>query len=385
MLKLRSMKLFPPALALLGAILACSLPGSTPAAEPSPAAVIPTATRLPTTVPSETPVPPTLIPPTDTPLPPVIGADTVTRLSIASTFGEGEALRSLAFSPDGTVLASAGGNTEDFAIRLWDVASGVFVRTLEAHTSIVWDVAFSPDGRWLASVSSDGTAKIWDWRTGSVVKSLDFPDQVVSVAFSPDGRTLVVGGVDGFPNASVWTFSVPSWQSEMKLSEYWNIPALVFSPDGQFLVGGGTSRNVRIWRLSDGATLFTLSHSGQVSTLAVSPDGSTVATGSCEESGEAGRCARGGVWLWDLNSGRLLRKFSDFPDAVVGLAYSVDGSLLIASARDGTLRFYSTSDDQSVFETHSESTGGVLAASSDGRLLATTAFDNTIDLWRVGP
>jgi WD40 repeat protein len=362
MAKLSIMKMLTPALALLASLLACSLTGSTPTAAPSPTPVIPTAAE-----------------------PPMIGANTVARLSIASTFGEGEALRSLAFSPDGTVLASAGGNTEDFAIRIWDVGSGQLLHTLDGHTSIVWQIAFSPDGQMLASVSSDGTAKIWDWRTGADTKSLDFPDQVVSVTFSPDGQTLAVGGVEAWPNAAIWTFSVPSWQPEMKLSEYWNIPAIVYSPDGQVLVGGGTSRNVGIWRTSDGAKMFTLYHSGQVSSLAISPDGTTVASGVCEESGDSGTCARGAVWLWDMHTGKLMHKFSDFTDAVVGLAYSANGSLLIASARNGMLRFYSTSDNQIVFETNSQGAGGVLAASRDGRSLATTAYDSMIDLWRIGP
>ncbi len=385
MVKSLRMSLLAPALALLAALLACSLPGSTPAAESSPTPVIPTATEPPTAVPSDTPGPRTPMPATATPVSPMIEADTVTRLSIASTFGEGEALRSLAFSPDGTALASAGGNSEDFAIRIWDVGSGQLLRTLDGHTSIVWQIAFSPDGQMLASVSSDGTAKVWDWRTGAVIKSLDFPDQVVSVTFSPDGQTLAVGGVEAWPNAAIWTFSVSSWQPETKLSEYWNIPAIVYSPDGQVLVGGGTSRNVGIWRTSDGGQLFTLYPSGQVSSLAISPDGSTVASGLCEASGGSGTCAQGGVWLWDLHTGKLMHKSSDFTDAVVGLAYSADGSLLITGARDGTLRFYSTSDDQSVFDTNSQGAGGVLAASPDGRLLATTAYDSMIDLWRIGP
>ena len=375
------MKALAPVLAALTLRFACSLPGEFSAVE-SPA-VTETSTR--SAAPTKTSIPPTVIPSSPTPASPVMGVDTVASLSIFSTFGQGEALRSLAFSPDGTALASAGGNSEDFAIRLWEVATGLPLRTLEGHTSIIWAVAFSPNGRMLASASSDGMGMVWDWHTGSALESLNFPNQVVSVAFSPDGQTLAVGGVDEWPNASIWTYSVASWQPSMKLAEFWNIPALAYSPDGQLLVGGGTSRNVQVWRTSDGLPLFILYHSGQVSSVAISPDGSTAATGLCEASEENYQCTRGAVWLWNLHTGTLIRKLGDFADWVESVAFSVDGSLLIAGSRDGVLRFYSTSDFQPILVTTSPGGGGALAVSPDGRLLATSGNSGLIYLWKVGP
>jgi WD40 repeat protein len=270
-------------------------------------------------------------------------------------------------------LVSAGGNNEDFDIRVWDVGSGKLLQTLDKHTDIVWSVAFSPDGQMLASVSKDGTGKIWDWRTGSLVKSFNFPNQVTSVTFSPDGQTLAIGGVKEWPDAAIWTFSVPSWQPEMELSEYWNIPAIVYSPDGKYLVGGGTSRNSRIWGTSDGVDLFILYHSGQVFSLAMSPDGSTVASGLV-----------GAVWIWDVDTGTLIQKLSDFSGWVESVAYSVDGSLLIARSDNGRLYFYDTSDFQTILYTTPQG-GGLFTLSPGGRLLATARRDGLIDLWRVDP
>lgn len=346
-----------------------------------------TPTLTPTAAPTITPTPnpPTAIPASPTPVSPQIRVDTIGKLSVFSTFGQGEVLRSLAFSPDGTVLASAGGNTEDFNIRVWDVESGSLLQTLEGHSGIIWTVAFSPDGQMLASVSSDGTGKIWDWQSGSLLETLNFTSEVVSVTFSPDGQTLAIGGVEEWPNAAIWTFSVPSWQPGMKLSEFWNIPALVYSADGKTLVGGGTSRNVRVWRASDGSELFILNHSGQVSSLAISPDDSTIAAGLCEASGENGSCTKGAVWFWDLYTGKLIHKTSEIPNWVEGVAYSTDGSLLIAGMRDGTLRFYTSTDYQLVFTTSSPGGSGIFTISPDGRLLASTGNDGLIHLWKVGP
>jgi len=392
------MKTLIPALIILTLVSACSLVGEL-LVDDAPAAtatIIDAASTNTATLP-DTPVPPTETPPPDTPIPPtptsppptptLLQLDTMTipSISIFSTFGQGETLRSLAFSPDGTVLASAGGNTEDFVIRLWDVESGSALQTLEEHTGIVWGVAFSPDGQMLVSVSNDSTGKIWDWRTGSMINSLNFPNPVSSVTFSPDGQTLAVGGVEEWPDAAVWTFSVPSWQPVMKLEEFWNIPAIVYTPDGKYIVGGGTSRNSRIWRASDGVDLFTLYHSGQVSSLAMSPDGSTVASGLCETAGEAGTCAQGAVWIWEVETGELIHKLNDLSELVENVAYSVDGSFLVAGSRNGMLHFYSTSDYQLIFTTRPPDGNGLFALSPNGKILATAGRDGLIHLWRHEP
>jgi len=335
---------------------------------------------------SPTPVPFTLIAPFTTPTLILIRSDTIYMLEVFKSFALNDIVRSVAFTPDGTVLAAAGGNTEDFAIHLWDVASGQSLGTLNGHTGIVWGVAFSLDGKLLASVSSDKTAKVWDWRTGTVIKSLDFPGEVVSVSFSPDGQNLAVGGVDEpqnqVQNAAIWTYSVDSWAAQVKFPEFLDIAALAYSPKGGTLIGGGTSRNVQVWRASDGAPVFTLSHAHQVSKAAISPDGSTVATATCQTVANS-ECTEGGVWLWDLPSGKLIKKLAGFPDIVENVAFSADGSILIAASRSGILRFYTTSDYQSKFETTSPGGISALTLSPDGGLLATGSNNGAVNLWRV--
>jgi WD40 repeat protein len=350
---------------------------STPTSPP------PTATSLP---PTFTAVPFTLVAPSTTPTLISIRDGTYYMLEIFMSVEAGEVLRSVAFTPDSAVLATAGGNTEDFDIRLWEVANGQSLGTLDGHTGIVWGVVFSPDGQILVSVSSDKTAKIWDWRNRTLLQSLDFPGEVVNVSFSPNGQILAVGGVDEpqnqVPNAAIWTFSVGSWKPMLKFPEYLNITAMAYLPDGRRLVGGGTSRNVQVWRTGDGTSIFTLNHSHQVLDAAISPDGSTAATATCQTV-ENDECTDGGVWVWDLPTGRLINRLRGFPNVVESVAFSVDGSTLIAASRDGTLRFYTTYDYQPQFEATPPGGNGIMALSPDGGLLASGGANGAVHVWKV--
>jgi WD40 repeat protein len=303
------------------------------------------------------------------------------------SLADGELVRAVAFSPDGTTLAAALGD-EAGTIELFDVTNGRPIRMLVGHSSIVWGLAFAPDGSMLASAARDKTAKVWDWRNGSLQASLDFPNEVVSVAFSTDSRTMAVGGVEEWPNAAIWTYSVGSWQPVMRLAEFWNIPDIAFSPDDTLLAGGGTSRNVRVWGVTDGEVRHILYHPGQVSSLAISPDGSILATGLCELS-QDNECTRGAVWEWDLNTGILMRKLSDFADGVVGVAFSPDGTVVLGASRGGNVRAYSVPDYRPLLDVVVPSASSPIvllsmAVSSDGRLVATGGIGK-IDLWRVEP
>jgi len=349
----------------------------------TPGPTTPTATSRPSTPTMIRPTP-TAVLPSVTPTQISINADTILMIEIFKTLGPQEIVRSLAFTPDRTVLAAAGGDTDDFNIHLWDVVKGQPISTLNGHSGIVWGIAFSPDGQLLASASSDGTVKIWDWRSGNILKTLSFPDQVGSVSFSPDGQTLAVGGLDNSKNlkAAIWTFSTATWESLLKIPESVNITAMTYAPNGRLLIGGGASRNVQVWRTSDGTSIFTLNHAQQVLDATVSPDSSTAATGTCASILNE-QCTEGSVWIWNLSTGKLVNRLGEFPDVVESVVFSTDGSLLIAASRDGMLRVYDTTTYDLAFLADPPGGNGALAISPDGTLLATGSGNGNVHLWKI--
>ncbi|KAL4862351.1 hypothetical protein BDV12DRAFT_203139 [Aspergillus spectabilis] len=279
-------------------------------------------------------------------------------------------VQSVAFSPDGQILASG---SIDSTIKLWDIKTGTELQILKEHSSSVQSVAFSPDGQTLASGSEDDTIKIWDAKTGTELQTLKghHTYYVQTVAFSPDGRTLASGHDD--QNIKIWDAKTGSELQTLK-GHSSSIRSVAFSPDGQTLASGSDDHTTKIWDTKTGTELQTLKgHSSFVQAVAFSPDGQTLASGSDDHTTK----------IWDAKTGTELRTLKGHLGPIQSVAFSPDGQILASGgSSDEIIKIWDVKagTELQTLEGHSNYVKSV-AFSPDGRTLASGSDDKTINIW----
>jgi len=245
-------------------------------------------------------------------------------------------VRAVAFSPDGGLLASG---ADDHKVRLWDVASGELVRTLSGHVgSQAWvrAVAFSPDGALLASGGDDHMVRLWDVRTGLQVELLEGHTKYVRcVAFSPDGAQVASGGNDNL--VRLWDVATPlpggrtQVQSRALRGHTDFVRSVAFSPDGTLLASGGLDHAVMLWDAATGAQARVLEgHAGGVRSVAFGPQGGILASGGDDHI----------IRLWNVSTGEAEWTLDGHRKAVNAIAFSPTEPLLATASADKTVRLW---------------------------------------------
>ena len=294
---------------------------------------------------------------------------------IATLPGHSLRVASVAFSPDGTSLASG---SLDGTVKLWNLATKT--STTLSSSTIVLSVAFSPDGITLAA-GLENTIKLWNVETKTNTATLEGGSRVRSVAFSPDGTTLAAG----LENSTVKLWNVETKTNTDILS--WatsRVSSVAFSPDGTTLAAGLSNAfsgfnptpdhaAVKLWNVETKNIVTLSGHEDYVTSVAFSPDGTTVASGAGD----------GTVRLWDVatETGIIL----DVPWRVGSVAFSPDGATLAVGTGDGgTIQLWdvATKTDIATFSGHASMVFS-LAFSPDGTILASGSGDKTIQLWDV--
>jgi WD40 repeat protein/serine/threonine protein kinase len=296
--------------------------------------------------------------------------------SISTNVGLTSGCNSVAFSPDGSLVASG----HESGLCVWDAVTGKALRVLTGHSDRVRSVAWSPDGRTLASASDDRTIRLWDLRATddpSAVRVLSgHLGPVVGIAFAPDGKTLASSSTD--ETVTLWDIeSVAARPLLLESQHSSHVTCLAFSPDGRYLACGSEDNTVTFWVARSGRFKLRLrGHAKGVTCIAWSPDSLSIATASADKT----------VILWDIESRsvrRVLRSHSSF---VASVAFSPDGKILASASGDRTVKLW---DVDSVgapvhkLEHHSSFVTSV-AFSPDGRTFASASADKTATLWQVG-
>jgi WD40 repeat protein len=281
-----------------------------------------------------------------------------------------DSVDAVAFSPDGRLLATG---SHDKTVRLWDVSRRVQLATLTGHSEGIAAVAFSRDGRLLASASGeDGTVRLWD--VSRRVRLAKLTGHSGGLAFSPNGRLLADGGENG----TVRLWDVIRHTKVASLSSFTGpIRAVAFSPDGRTLADNGGG-DVRLWDVSRRVLLATLP-SPLVDAVAFSPNGRILA--ATRQPGMRGD-KDVAVRLWDVPRRVRLGTLTGHTDNVTAMAFSPDGHAFVTAGYDGTLRLWDVAR-RAQLATLAGYTKYVLAVafSADGRNLATGDIDGDVLLW----
>jgi WD40 repeat protein len=292
-------------------------------------------------------------------------------------------VRALAFSPDGTLLASGGANGDD-TIKLWDVAtSSLRGAPLRGHSGGVNSIIFTADGSRMISGGGNATL-VWDLQLQTpFAYSVDTDHGTSSIALSPDGKTLAAGGEDGY--ITLWDLATHALIGQpRKLSNDRGEPAryLFFTPDGKRLVAR-ISISLAIWDLNDSVHVFDGFNTDLLSpigVMALSPDGKTIAYNG------ASTAQVGGASFWDIERQQRL------PDHMrvefgrsVSMTFSADGKYLAAGGIDGTIVIWNIAADKLVVPviTGHHKAVRMLSFDHSGALLASGGDDAIVRVWKV--
>jgi WD40 repeat protein len=285
-------------------------------------------------------------------------------------------ITALEFSRDGSALAASGYHE----ITLWKTADGALDRRLTGLGERVYDIAYSPDGNWMATASGDpgifGVAKLWIAEQGGGGKPVrdlvETQDVVFAVAFSPDSKKIATAGAD----RTIRIFEVETGKLLTQIEDHadW-VFAIAFSADGKRLASASRDKTAKVFDIEKKESLVTFpTHAQPVYTVSFTPDGKSIASG-----GEDNR-----IRMWDpSNDGKAIREVAGINGTVFKLLFSPDGKNLLACSGDKAVHVFDASgSSHRRLQGHNDWIYS-LAVSRDGKTVASGSWDGEVRLWNL--
>ena len=288
--------------------------------------------------------------------------------------GHTDGINDIAISPDGRTLATV---SQDTDIKLWDVASGQEIGALTAHAQPIHTVVFSPDSRQLASAGDDGFIVLWNLGRQEIITVLDGQEGAVNdIQFSPDGTRLLAG----YASSAVRLWDTVNRRSLLRLLGHTSsIHGVAINAAGTRFASAGQDGRIIIWNGENGSSLFSIEPQigGDnqpiiINALTYSPDGSRLLAAH----------ANGTATVWDATSATLLFRINGHAIQLADVAYSPDGELLATASGDGTAKVWNAATGQALYTLSGHSTGVTAVAFHPNEAhIITASQDSTARLW----
>jgi WD40 repeat protein len=279
-------------------------------------------------------------------------------------------VETLAWSPDGKRIASGSG---DKSVQVWDAVTGGHAFTYRDHTGAVWAVAWSPDGKRIASGGVDKIVQVWDALTGGHVFTYrGHTAAVAAVAWSPDGSRLASASYDH--TVQIWD-AINGGHVFTYHGHIDTVTAVAWSPNGQRIASASYDHTVQIWDAANGRHPFTYrSHTRELRAVAWSPDGKLIVSGGYDNTAQ----------VWDALTGVTLYTYAGHSGYVNSIVWSPNGKRIASGSGDKTVQVWDATTGDHVFSYRGH-VGYVYTVgwSSDGQLIASGAADNTVQVWRA--
>ncbi|MEQ8972937.1 MAG: hypothetical protein RIE73_21360 [Coleofasciculus sp. C1-SOL-03] len=277
---------------------------------------------------------------------------------------------SVSFSPNGKTLASS---STDTTIKLWNRETGENIATFTGHNSRINSVSFSPDGKILASGSADTTIKLWNRETGENIATFTgHKSWVNSASFSPDGKILASGSADN--TIKLWNMETGAAIDTLTGHDSW-VRSVSFSPDGKTLASGSADTKIKLWNRGTGKNIATLTgYDSRVNSVSFSPDGKTLASGSADTK----------IKLWNIATWKAIATLTAHDSSVNSVSFSPDGKTLASGSADKIIKLWNIETGEAIDSlTGHYSSAWSVTFSPDGKTLASGSGGKTIKLWNI--